>query len=108
MVGRPFEPGNEGYRYWRVGGARRRGTDQTCRAPAMRGKNRCRIHGGKSTGAPGNRSAFRHGKRSEAAVEARKATVSLLRIARAMMDLLSDQEPDQEPKPSSRPRGCQL
>lgn len=37
----------------------------SCKAPAMRGRKRCRLHGGKSTGAPkGNRNAYKHGLRS--------------------------------------------
>lgn len=41
----------------------RRGT--ACQCPAMRGKKRCRIHGGANPGAPkGNRNAWKHGLRS--------------------------------------------
>lgn len=37
----------------------------SCAAPAMRGRKRCRLHGGKATGAPkGNQNAFKHGLRS--------------------------------------------
>ena len=33
-----------------------------CRSPAVRGSRRCRMHGGKGSGAPrGNRNAFKHG-----------------------------------------------
>ncbi|QEA16436.1 hypothetical protein FRF71_10005 [Novosphingobium ginsenosidimutans] len=36
-----------------------------CQAPALRGKRRCRMHGGKGSGAPkGNRNAWKHGARS--------------------------------------------
>ncbi|WP_420834963.1 hypothetical protein [Pelagerythrobacter marensis] len=28
----------------------------------MKGKKRCNLHGGKSTGAPGNRNAYKHGR----------------------------------------------
>ena len=38
----------------------RRGT--SCLSPAMKGKKRCRLHGGLSPGAPkGNRNAWKHG-----------------------------------------------
>ena len=43
------------------GAKNRQGTP--CRAPAMRGKKRCRLHGGKSPGAPegAQNGAYRHG-----------------------------------------------
>ncbi len=38
---------------------------QPCQSPAVRGKSRCRMHGGKGSGAPkGNRNAWKHGARS--------------------------------------------
>lgn len=50
-------------------GARTR-SGKPCQGPAMKGKKRCRRHGGASTGAPGNRNAFKHGHRSKAHLEA--------------------------------------
>ncbi len=50
-----------------------------CASPAMKGRARCRLHGGKSTGAPegeGN-GQWKHGRRSRAHGEA-KATVRAL------------------------------
>lgn len=45
-------------------GARTRG-GATCRSPAVQGRARCRMHGGKGGGAPrGNRNAWKHGARS--------------------------------------------
>lgn len=42
-----------------------------CQAPAVRGAKRCRMHGGKGSGAPkGNRNAWKHGARSADAVAA--------------------------------------
>jgi hypothetical protein len=42
-------------------GARTR-SGAPCQSPAVGGKARCRMHGGKSSGAPrGNRNALRHG-----------------------------------------------
>jgi uncharacterized protein YjcR len=36
-----------------------------CQSPAVKGKARCRMHGGKGSGAPkGNRNAWKHGARS--------------------------------------------
>lgn len=38
-----------------------------CQLPAMKGKRRCRLHGGLNPGAPkGNRNAWKHGRRSKA------------------------------------------
>jgi hypothetical protein len=61
------------------GGAQTRGGD-TCRAPALRGKTRCRMHGGAAgSGAPrGNRNARRHGLfAGDAIAERRQARVVL-------------------------------
>jgi len=42
-------------------GARTR-SNRPCQSPAVAGKTRCRMHGGKGSGAPkGNRNAIRHG-----------------------------------------------
>ena len=58
----------------------RRGTP--CQSPAMP-NGRCRMHGGKSPGAPrGNKNAFRHGGRSAEATAMRKETTELCRAAR--------------------------
>ncbi|WP_375178092.1 HGGxSTG domain-containing protein [Sphingobium yanoikuyae] len=36
-----------------------------CQSPAIKGAKRCRMHGGKGSGAPaGNRNAWKHGGRS--------------------------------------------
>ena len=41
---------------------------------------RCRMHGGRSTGAPkGNQNAFKHGMRSQAYTEQRKQMMGVLR-----------------------------
>jgi hypothetical protein len=58
----------------------RRGTP--CQSPAMP-NGRCRIHGGKSPGAPkGNRNAWKHGMRSAEMMRIRR----LLRQMRATLD----------------------
>ncbi|WP_424775826.1 HGGxSTG domain-containing protein [Novosphingobium sp.] len=47
----------------------RSGTE--CQSPSVRGNKRCRMHGGKGSGAPeGNRNAWRHGGRSAGTIEA--------------------------------------
>lgn len=41
---------------------------QPCLSPAVRGRQRCRMHGGTNKGAPeGNRNAWKHGNRSQEA-----------------------------------------
>ncbi|WP_338466250.1 HGGxSTG domain-containing protein [Novosphingobium sp. ZN18A2] len=49
-------------------GARTR-SGAPCRAPAIAGATRCRMHGGKGSGAPrGNRNALRHGLYTKASL----------------------------------------
>ncbi|HAD86506.1 MAG TPA: hypothetical protein DCG48_04005 [Rhodospirillaceae bacterium] len=68
----------------RCGAKNRQG--KPCQSPAMRGKKRCRLHGGKSPGAPlGNQNALKHGYYSAEAIEARRMTRRLLREARDLM-----------------------
>ena len=57
----------------------------SCRNPAMK-NGRCRLHGGKSTGAPkGNKNAFKHGRYSREAIEARKLVHELIKMSRQMI-----------------------
>ena len=51
-------------------------TGKSCRAPAVKGKERCRLHGcGKGSGAPrGNKHALKHGK-TTAEVKAFRAKI---------------------------------
>ena len=63
-------------------GARTR-ADDPCQSPAM-SNGRCRMHGGRSPGAPkGNRNAFKHGRYSADAI-ARRPEIS--RLVTAMKD----------------------
>lgn len=52
-----------------------------CQSPAVRGKRRCRMHGGApGSGAPkGNLNAFKHGNYRKEAIEERKEMHGLLR-----------------------------
>ena len=51
---------------------------------------RCRMHGGKSTGAPkGNQNAFKHGFYSAEAIQRRRDVSDLLRV---MRELVADVE----------------
>ena len=63
----------------RCGARTRKGTP--CQAPAVRGKTRCRMHGGaKGSGAPiGNRNALKHGMYTKAALEEQKALRNMIR-----------------------------
>ena len=61
-----------------------------CRAPAMRGKLRCRMHGGApGSGAPwGNRNARKHGTFTQERIAERRAIRTLLGEAgKLLMDL---------------------
>ena len=58
----------------------RKGTP--CQAPAMRGKRRCRLHGGKSTGPPkGSQNALKHGYYTAEAKERRRQIRDFIRDA---------------------------
>ena len=58
-----------------------------CQSPAVRGKRRCRIHGGAkgSGGQKGNQNALKHGKYSSEYLAQRKYRKELLRDARALL-----------------------
>ncbi len=58
-----------------------------CRAPAVRGKKRCRMHGGApGTGAPrGNKNAQTHGQYTREAIEERRQLRVLLRQSRQLI-----------------------
>ena len=54
-----------------------------CRSPAVKGKQRCRMHGGKGSGAPiGNRNARKHGGYSAKTKEAVRFIKSIARLVR--------------------------
>ena len=92
IVGAVERPGGEGMNseVWnnpmhaarRCGARTRRGTP--CRAPAMP-NGRCRMHGGRSPGAPpGNRHAWKHGRYSGEAFRRRREVAELIRTMRAL------------------------
>ena len=70
-------------------GARTR-AGESCRAPAMRGKQRCRMHGGApGSGAPkGNRNARRHGLFTGKAIAERKRIGALLGDVRKLLETM--------------------
>ena len=72
----------------RCGATTRRGT--SCRAPAARGKRRCRMHGGaKGSGAPkGNQNAFKHGAYSKDSIELIKQVKAMMRESEELLEAL--------------------
>ncbi len=60
-------------------GAYARTTGQPCRSPAMRGKARCRMHGGKAGRKP------THGRYTKAAIEERREVRTILRALRKLL-----------------------
>ncbi|MGY3239070.1 uncharacterized protein YjcR [Bradyrhizobium sp. USDA 4472] len=60
---------------------------QTCRAPALRGKARCRMHGGAwGSGAPdGNGNAVKHGYYTGEAMNERRQIRDLLRETQKLL-----------------------
>ena len=89
MSGNPMTLAWAGFAACRRCGARTRTTGAPCRAPAMKGKKRCRLHGGASPGAPkGERNgAYRHGRRAQEAEAQRREGRTLLR---ALLRLLRE------------------
>lgn len=68
-------------------GARTRG-GAACRAPAVHGRKRCRMHGGAAgSGAPkANRNARKHGLFTADAIEERRQVQALLGEARKLLE----------------------
>ena len=91
MSGNPMELAWAGFAACRRCGARTRTTGAPCKAPAMKGKTRCRLHGGASPGAPkGERNGnYKHGRRSREAETQRRQGRALLR---AMLRFLAEIE----------------
>jgi hypothetical protein len=74
----------------RCGARTRRGTP--CQSPTVRGKVRCRMHGGaEGGGAPcGNRNAWKHGLYTAEAIARRREVASLIRICRDRLNAMRD------------------
>ncbi|WP_079852794.1 HGGxSTG domain-containing protein, partial [Acinetobacter baumannii] len=62
-----------------------------CRAPALRGQVRCRMHGGaRRSGAPkGNRNARKHGLFTQAAIAERRQVGLLLEQAQGLLEKMT-------------------
>ena len=68
----------------RCGARTRSGTP--CQSPAM-ANGRCRMHGGKSPGAPiGNSNALKHGLYTAEAIASRRELVALIRSMRGLVN----------------------
>jgi uncharacterized protein YjcR len=65
-------------------------TSGSCRSPAVRGKRRCRMHGGApGSGAPrGNQNARRHGLFTGEAIAERRQIQALLGEARKLLQVM--------------------
>lgn len=68
----------------RCGAKTKRNNGAPCRSPAVRGKTRCRIHGGAkgSGGQLGNANAFKHGLTSGSAKELKKMIRNTLKYSK--------------------------
>lgn len=70
----------------RCGAKTKNGT--VCQAPAVKGRDRCRMHGGTNAGPPkGNKNAWRHGNRSSEAEEQLRVLRSTDRNLRLLVKL---------------------
>jgi len=74
----------------RCGARTRRGTP--CQAPAVTGRERCRMHGGaQGSGAPeGNRNALKHGMYTAKAIAERKALRAMIREFESSLNEIED------------------
>ena len=63
-----------------------------CQAPIVRGKKRCRMHGGAAgSGAPiGNKNALKHGMYTRQAIAERKALGEMMREFRETLDTFEE------------------
>ena len=77
----------------RCGALTRRGAP--CKAPSVRGKRRCRMHGGApGTGArAGNKNRLKHGLYTKAAVAGRRRVAALVRDAEGVLGELAGDRP---------------
>jgi glucans biosynthesis protein len=73
-------------------GARTR-SGRPCQSPPVRGKRRCRMHGGATgSGAPmGNRNALRHGHYTAEAIARRGQLSELIRATRTTLAKIEEQ-----------------
>ena len=79
--------GNQKYPYLnslRCGAKTRQG--MPCKAPAIKGKQRCRMHGGKGSGAPKcSQNALKHGYYTAESINNRKEVETLIKASRNLI-----------------------
>lgn len=64
-----------------------------CLAPAVRGNQRCRMHGGKGSGAPkGNQNAFKHGHMTRDAKDFRNTIRTHIQESKKIIKELTKQQ----------------
>ena len=75
----------------RCGARTKRNNGNPCRSPAVRGKKRCRIHGGTngSGGQRGNQNAIKHGYTTQKAISLRQTIRSTKQISEGFIAELS-------------------
>lgn len=66
--------------------AKAKSTGQQCRNIAVKGKSVCQIHGGRSTGVPGNSHNLRHGYYTAAAKLERRELQKSIREANQLLE----------------------
>lgn len=76
----------------RCGAKTKRNNGEPCRCPAIKGKTRCRVHGGaKGSGAPkGNMNALKHGDTTASAKNFRIKVKRVLHSSKAFLKELED------------------
>lgn len=82
----------------RCGAKSKRNNGNPCRAPAVRGKLRCRFHGGSkgSGGQQDNRNALKHGYTTAEAKNFRVVVSNALRDAKAIKGFTANNEGNQD------------
>jgi hypothetical protein len=76
----------------RCGAKSKRNNGEPCRSPAVRGKNRCRMHGGStgSGGQRGNQNALKHGRSTKEAKHFRRSVRLAIHEAKQVISDLND------------------
>jgi hypothetical protein len=88
MTNNPVQSSSPMHQSLRCGARTRSGSGSPCRSPAVKGKRRCRMHGGaEGSGAPrGNRNALKHGLRSAEVLMLQRQVRELLRGTRELIE----------------------
>ena len=73
----------------RCGAKSKRNNGAPCRSPAVKGKKRCRIHGGAlgSGGQFGNQNALKHGYTTQEAKSFRKAVKAAIKASKQISEI---------------------